>query len=59
MTYFSGITVVSGQAISVTKLKELENELQADSCTISSTGQGQPEQRKKMWRQRAGRRSSG
>lgn len=36
--------MVSGQAISVTKLEEVENEhLQAGSCSISSTGQdGQP-----------------
>lgn len=64
MTYFSGIAMVSGQAVSLTKLKEVKNEhLQAGSCAISGTGQSWPaterEQRKKMWRQGAGRRCSG
>lgn len=53
-----------GQAISVTKLKEVKNEhLQADSCPISSSGQGRPamemEQRDKTWRHTPGRRYSG
>lgn len=40
MTYFSGLTMVSGQAISVPKLKEVKNEhLRAGSCIVSASGQ--------------------
>lgn len=46
MTYFSGITMVSGQAISVPKLKEVKNEyLHAGSCIVSSSGQSWRQQR--------------
>lgn len=51
--------MVSGQAISVTKLEEVKNEhLQEGSCSISSTGPGRSamgtEQRNRRWRQGAG-----